>query len=63
MYKSYEEEEAIREWLTTQHIPSLAQNIGLDKGKLYRLQDGSSKRPSYNLVRELILYKEKKEAS
>ena len=37
MYQSWEEEEMIREWLTTQHIPTLAKRLGFDAGKLYRL--------------------------
>ena len=62
MYQSWKEEEMIREWLTTQHIPTLAKRLGFDPGKLYRLQSGSSKLPSYNLVRELYLEKQKQES-
>ena len=61
MLQSFKEEEEIRVWLTTQHIPKLAKKLRLDPGKLYRLQAGTAKNPSFQTVRELQLEKLKQE--
>lgn len=59
MTQSYKEAEEIRLWLQKQHIPTISDKLRISKGKLYYFADGRSQSPTYEIVRELQLLKQK----
>lgn len=59
MTKVFKEIEEARQWLATKHVPDISARISISPSKLYYFLDGKAQSPSYQLVRELQLLKEK----
>ncbi len=60
MNRSLQEEEEVRTWLETQDVRTLAESLRINPQRLYYFKDGKAKNPSYQLIRELILIKERR---